>query len=432
MSKEAYGMNTDESTFVNNSMRILIVSQYFWPEDFRVNELVTGLAARGHEVTVLTSWPNYPEGRFFPDYVANRERYARFQGVEIVRIPQVARGKRRFQLLLNYLSFAIMGAVLGPFRLRGRNFDVVFVFQTSPVTVGIPGGIIAWLKRAPMIMWILDCWPESLKAVGIATGPAPQWAVGLLVRAIYSSADLLLGQSEGFISNVVRYASAEKFRHFPNWVERVYAEADVAPSVSLPQAPEGTFSVCYAGNVGEAQDFPAVLDAMDRLRDAPIRFLVVGDGRDLDRSRNAAEAMGLASKVLFLGRHPPEAMPGFFAAADALLVSLKPDPIFSMTVPGKIQTYLAAGRPIVAMLDGEGADVIRTSGAGIAVAAGDSAGLAEAIKTLAALPPDARQSMGLAGRAFAKRHYDFDTQMDRLETWLTESIADSTGSSKSS
>lgn len=422
MSAGRSGRTLAEESAARRPLSILVVTQYFWPEDFRINELVEGLGARGHLVTVLTSVPNYPEGRTYPLYAENPLAYARFAGCEVIRVPQVTRGSSRLRLLLNYLSFAASASLLGPWRLRGRRFDAVFVFQTSPVMVGIPGGLLAKLKDARMVMWILDCWPETLKAIGVGAGPVAQAAVGLLVRAIYASADLLLGQSQGFEANVARYGRQSKFRHFPNWVEATYADpasaAPTAQSALVPPAPPGTFTLCYAGNVGEAQDFPAVLDALKLLTDLPVRLLVVGDGRDLARTQGAALAMGLGDRVLFLGRHPPDAMPGIFASVDALLVSLKADPLFAMTVPGKVQTYLAAGRPILAMLDGEGAEVVGKSGAGLAVPAGDSRGLAEAARQLMAMPPEARAAMAANGPAFAKEHYDFGRQLDRLEQWL--------------
>lgn len=424
---ERSGRTLAETEGAGRPLRLLVVSQYFWPEDFRINELVRGLAARGHQVTVLTSVPNYPEGRRHPAFAADPAAFASFGGVEVIRVPQVVRGKSRLRLLLNYGSFAASASLLGPWRLRRRAFDAVFVFQTSPVTVGIPGGLIARLKGAPMVMWILDCWPETLKAIGVGAGPAAQWAVGLLVRAIYASADLLLGQSEGFAANVARYGRAEKFRHFPNWVEEVYAAGPASPSALVPPAAPGTFTLCYAGNIGEAQDFPAVLAAMDRLRHRPVRLLLVGDGRDLERTQAEVAARDLREQVLFLGRHPPETMPGIFAAVDALLVSLKPDPLFALTVPGKVQTYLAVGRPVIAMLDGEGAEIIRKTGAGITVPAGDSAGLARAVLGLARLAPEARARMGQNGRDYALRQYRFETLLSRLEGWFEEAITDLQG-----
>lgn len=397
-------------------LRLLIVSQYFWPEDFRINEFAISMAARGHEVTVLTSVPNYPEGIINDSYAKSPRSFDRYGRIDVVRVPQIVRGSSKLQLLMNYASFAFSASLIGPWKLRRRPFDAVFVFQTSPVTVGIPGGLLAWLKQAPMLMWILDCWPDTLKAIGVGSGPLAQSMVGLLVKAIYASADLLLGQSRGFEANVARYGDRAKFRHFPNWVEAVYLNAP-----SLPRhVDDGRFVLLYAGNVGEAQDFVSVVDAAEQLRGDTVLFRIVGDGRDLPRLREDVTARGLDSMFDFVGRHRPEAMPGFFAQADALLVSLKPDPLFAMTVPGKVQTYLAAGRPILAMLDGEGAAVVRDSGAGLAVPAGSPNELAEAVRTLMATPTVEREAMAARGSAYAADHYSLPKLLDQLEAWFRD------------
>lgn len=400
-------------------MRILIVSQYFWPEAFRINELAAALGRRGHAVTVLTSVPNYPEGAVHPDYVAEPRRFSHFEGVDVIRVPQMVRGTARWRLFANYLSFAVSASVLGPWRLRGRSFDAVFVFQTSPVTVGIPGGLLARLKGAPMLMWILDCWPETLAAIGVARGPLGQGFVGLLVRAIYSMADLLLGQSEGFRQNVARYGDVSKFRHFPNWVEADY----LAPLPPPSRPADDRFTILFAGNVGEAQDFPSIVSAAALLRDVPIRFRIVGDGRDLDRTRSDVSARGLDQMFEFMGRHPSASMPGFYADADVLLVSLKADPLFALTVPGKVQSYLAAGKPIVAMLDGEGRAVVEAAGAGLAVAAGDADALADCIRRTMGMTAAARSEMGMRGRAFAQAHYDRESLIAQLERWMEAASA---------
>jgi glycosyltransferase involved in cell wall biosynthesis len=396
-------------------VRILFVSQYFWPENFRINELAVEMAGRGHHITVLTSFPNYPEGTLNQDFSNNPDKYSRLYDVEIIRVPQLLRSTGKFRLILNYISFAFFASTAGLWKLRGRAFDGVFVFQTSPVTVGIPGGLIAAAKRAPMLMWILDCWPETLAAIGIARGRLAQATVGLLVRAIYASADLLLCQSRSFVANVTRYSTEAKFRHFPNWVESVY----LAP---LP-APSDTglsFVLLFAGNIGEAQDFTSVVDAMEQVQDRRIILRIVGDGRDLPRLKEMVFKRGLEARFEFCGRHPPESMPGFLAEADALLVSLKKDPLFTMTVPGKVQTYLAAGRPIVAMLDGEGAEVVNASGAGIAVPAGAADLLADAISKVAIMPGEKRLELGRNGRNYALAHYRINTLMDQLEAWFRE------------
>lgn len=402
-------------------MRILVVSQYFWPENFRVNDLVQELVQRGHDITVLTGYPNYPGGEVFENFRNAPSAFSQFAGAKICRVPLLARGKGGLRLALNYLSFMLSAAVLGPLRLRGQRFDVIFVFEPSPVTVGIPAIVLGKLKKAPVVFWVLDLWPETLAAVGGVRSPSFLGAIGWMVSFIYNRCELVLGQSKGFLGGIAKYCSdARKIRYFPSWAEEVFNPDGVQLAPEVP-VQEGSFNVLFAGNVGEAQDFPAVLDAAECLKDNPaIRWLIVGDGRMTDWLRQEAKRRGLEQRFLLLGRFPLERMPSFYAHADALLVSLKADPVFSLTIPGKVQSYLMAEIPLVGMLDGEGANVIREARAGLACSAGDSIGLAQAVRKLAAMPKDERLILGRNGRAYAKQEFGRNALMDRLEGWLGE------------
>ncbi len=404
-------------------MRILVFSQYFWPENFRVNDLVTALRDRGHEVTVLTGEPNYPDGRIFPEYLAAPERFTRYSGVEVVRVPLLPRGRGAARLVLNYLSFVLSAGAGAPWKLRARDFDVIFVYQPSPITSCLPAIALGRLKRVPVILWTLDLWPETLQAIGVVQSPRLLAAVGRMVSFIYRRCALVLGQSRACESNVARYAgSTEKYRYFPQWSEALFDASGMLPEMAEEVRPfAGTFNVVFAGNIGDSQDFPAILAAAERLKDdARIRWLIVGDGRAAASVRADILARGLQDRVVLLGRHPIERMPSFFAAAGALLVSLKRDPIFAMTIPGKVQTYLAAGRPIVAMLDGEGGRVIRESGAGLVAAAGDSVGLADAVRRLADLSAPERAAMGAHGRAYAAKEFGRDHLLAQLERFMED------------
>jgi len=405
-------------------VKLLVVSQYFWPENFRINDLVAGLRARGHEVTVLTGWPNYPDGEVFPSYRAEPGDFARFEGAEVIRVPLVPRGRNTLMLALDYLSFALSASLLGPWRLRGRRFDAVFVFQTSPVTAALPALLLGRLKRAPVSMWILDLWPDTLQAIGAVRSPWLLGVVGALVRFIYRRCGLILVQSQAFLPNVARYdASVDKVRYFPNWIEPAFAHGleGVPVAVELAEYRE-TFNVMFAGNIGEAQDMPSVLDAAECARDIDdLRWLIVGEGRAAGALRAEIARRGLEERVILLGRHPVERMPEFFAGADAMLVSLKPEPIWAMTIPGKVQSYLAAGKPVLAMLDGEGAKVISDSGGGLVSPAGDGAALASNVRRLRALSSLERRRMGERGRMYATLEFDRDTQFSKLEAMLAGS-----------
>lgn len=401
-------------------MRVLVVSQYFWPETFRVNEIVSELEQRGHSVTVLTAQPNYPEGVVHGAYLADPTRFSRYGGAEVIRLPVRPRGKGGLQLLLNYWSFVFWGCLLGPWKLRGRTFDAIFMFETSPITSALPAILLKRLKRAPLSMWVLDLWPDTLKGIGMVKSERVLDAVGLLCAFIYRGCDLILGQSRAFEAPIARWSrSPEKFRYFPAWAEGTFDEQDVAPAPELGPHRDA-FTVMFAGNIGEAQDFPTVLEAARLLRErTDIRWLIVGDGRAADDVRRRIAEWQLDQTVFMLGRHPVERMPAFFAGAGALLVSLKAEQIYAMTIPGKVQSYLAAGRPILALLDGEGARVVEESGAGLTAPAGDAAALASQVEALAAASPQEREAMGAAGRAYCREHFDRTRLIDQLASWLS-------------
>jgi len=404
-------------------LRILIVSQYFWPENFRINDLVKELVQHGHQVTVLTGIPNYPVGKVFDAYQAQPSAFAKYEGAEVVRVPMFPRGSGGLRLMLNYLSFVVGGGIFGPWRLRGKPADVIFVFEPSPVTVGLPAIWLGKIKNAPVVFWALDLWPETLAAIGVVRSPRVLGWVGQLVRHIYNRCTLVLGQSRGFLGSIARYCDdITKIRYFPSWAEDVFMDDSVKPAPEVPEWTDG-FTVVFAGNIGEAQDMPAVLDAAERLKvHTRIRWVIVGDGRKSDWLQAEVARRGLDKQVLMPGRFAVERMPFFYAHADALLVSLKRDPVFSMTIPGKVQSYLMAGIPLLGMLDGEGAAVIRDAHAGLTCEAGDSAGLAQAVLTLAAISPAERKQMGLNGREYAQQEYGRAQLMGRLEALLAEAV----------
>jgi len=404
-------------------MKILVVSQYFWPENFRINDLARELVERGHQVTVLTGCPNYPAGEVFEEFKRDPAAFGDYFGAAVCRVPMLARHRGSLRLMLNYLSFVVGACLFAPFRLRGRAFDVVFTFQLSPVTVGIPAVFLGRLKRAPVVFWVQDLWPETLAAVGVVRSKAVLAAVGVLVGFIYNRCALVLGQSRGFLGSIARYCRDRgKIRYFPNWADDGASAPAVEPALLPGLSPEpAKFNVLFAGNVGVAQDFPAILDAAERLKSSGrFRWLIVGDGSMSEWLADEVGRRGLGESVVLLGRFPPERMPSFYAHADALLVSLKPDPVFSLTIPSKVQSYLMAGIPLLGMLDGEGAEVIRTASAGFTCSAGNAAGLADAARELEALPIEARRRLGENGREFAEREFGRTLLIDRLEAWFLE------------
>jgi len=405
-------------------VKILVVSQYFWPENFRINDLVKEWVARGHYVTVLTGKPNYPDGQVFQEFAREPERFSRYEGARVHRVPMLARSQGAVRLMLNYLSFVIGGCLWGPWLLRGLRADVIFVYEPSPITVGLPAILLGRLKRAPVVLWMLDLWPETLAAVGAVRSPGVLRMVGHLVSFIYNRCALVLGQSRAFIDSIGHYCrDRSKVRYFPSWAESLFLQADGARAPEVPTATD-TFSILFAGNIGEAQDFPSILDAAEMLRhNERVRWLIVGDGRRFEWVKGEIVRRQLHERVLLLGRFPVERMPSFYAHADALIASLKADPTFSMTIPGKVQSYLLAGKPILGMLDGEGASAIEAAGAGLVCPAGDAQGLVSAIECMAGMSPEERLAMGTRGRQYAEGEFDRDRLMDRLLAFFSEVVA---------
>lgn len=402
-------------------MRLLVVTQYFWPENFRINDLVAELANRGHQVTVLTGLPNYPDGKVFPEFQVDSAEFQEYEGARIVRVPMMPRGQGGLRLILNYLSFAISASFLGLWKLRGEKFDVIFAYEPSPITVGLPAVLFRAVKRVPLVFWVLDLWPETLRAIGVIRSKTVLKMVGELVAFIYKRCDLILAQSRSFMPEIYKYAGRGCcVYYFPSWAESVFDVKNAELATEVEFQSEG-FTVVFAGNIGDAQDFPSILAAAEKLKSFHgIRWLIVGDGRMAGWVRNEITRRNLSECVFMLGRFPVERMPSFFKHADALLVSLKDESVFSMTIPGKLQTYLAAGIPVVAMLNGEGADVVENSSAGVVCAAGDPDGLASAVMKLLKMTDTERATLGQNGLNVAARDFSRDVLISRLEQWLVD------------
>lgn len=398
-------------------MKILVVTQYFWPETFRINDLVNGLVERGHEVAILTGKPNYPAGDLYDEFRADPAAFSRYRGCDVIRAPMMARGRRSLTLLLNYFTFALMASIIGPWRLRGREFDAIFVFEPSPISVGFPAIVLRFLKKAPLAFWVLDLWPQSLEATGVVRSPFVLRQVGRVVSFIYDRCDLILAQSRSFVGEIVRFDQPqEKVVYFPSWADKVSPAAG-APPCPIPDDPE-RFTIVFTGNIGEAQDFPTVLDAAEQLQEYAVRWVIIGDGRMAGWVRAEVDRRGLSDIVLLPGRFPLEQMPAFYAKADALLVSLKAEPIFAMTLPGKLQSYIAEGLPILAVLAGEGAEVVIRSSCGLASPPGDASALAAAVRQMLEMPLDERKEMGQNGLRLSQTEFDRDMRVDQLVTLL--------------
>lgn len=391
---------------------MLIVSQYFWPENFRINELASSLSKKCIEVEVLTGKPNYPRGKVFDGYRARGGQREIYQGMIVNRIPIIARGGGGLRLALNYLSFVVSGLIFAPRMLRKKP-DVIFVCAPSPILQAIPAIFIGWLKGCPVILWVQDLWPESLSATGHVRNVTVLKLVEWVVRFIYRHVDLLLVTSIAFEKPVRELASGTPVVYYPNSVDDAFA---MQSSVEIPEVKglDGGFVVMFAGNIGSAQSVGVIVEAAWLLREyADIRFVILGDGSSREWMLNEIRLRELTN-IYLPGRFPVETMPGFMQKASALLVTLADQPIFALTVPNKVQAYMAAGRPIIACLNGEGARLVAEAKAGVSVHAEDPRGLADAILQLYGLTPDELEKMGDNGRKYYREHFDHDRLVEQL------------------
>lgn len=405
-------------------LKLLIVSQYFFPESFRVNDVAKGLVERGHEVSILTGQPNYETGAFFEGYAAFRPRLETIHGATVHRFPLVSRGSGTgVRLALNYLSFALSASVLAPGRIRER-FDAIIVYQMSPVTMAAPAFALKRLRHIPVLFWIQDLWPETLRATGKVRSERVLSWMRFAVASMYRSSDRVLVESEAFLGPV-RQAGIPPSRvdYLPEWAESFYSPCDLEPNAPEAKEMPTGFRVMFAGNIGVAQAIDTIIDTASILRGHDdIQWVLIGDGRRRQWAEARVKELGLERQFRFLGRRPAEAMPRYFALADVLLITLKRDPVFAMTIPAKLQSYLACGRPIVGALDGEGARVVEDSKSGIACASQDAQGLADAVLTIQGLSPKERRAMGRAGRAYYDAHFERELLLTRLERTIEEVV----------
>lgn len=400
-------------------MKVLILTQWYPPEPAPlIQELAQTLQKRGHAITVLTGFPNYPAGKIYPGYHIRIMQREVLNDISVVRVPLYPEhslsGLRR---IINYISFALASSILGFF--VAPKHDIIFVYH-PPLTIGLPALVLSRLWGVPFVYQIQDMWPETLRATGMVKNRGLLRWVGQFAQWIYREAHTILVISPGFRQNLIDKGVPEsKIRVVSNWIDTDAFKA-VIPTRGLAEnlGFNERFNIMYAGNMGEAQGLETVLEAAALLSDIQtVQFVMIGDGTAMPRLKRLAEEKNL-NNVLFLGRYPHQEMPNLYALADILLIHLKDDPLFRITVPSKTLAYLAAGKPIIAAAIGDVADMINSAGAGIACPPGNPQALAESVRHLYHMPADQRRAMGENGRQAAAREYDRDMLIAKIEEEL--------------
>lgn len=392
-------------------MRILVVCQYYYPEPFRLPDICEALVQRGHRVTVVTGTPNYPEGEIYPGYEKGQHAHEEIRGVEVFRCPIIPRKQGALYRFLNYYSY-VFSASRQLHRMQ-EGFDVVFVNQLSPVMMAQPG--LAWAKRygKKCVLYCLDLWPESLLVGGISKN-SPVYKLFLQIsRRIYRRADKLLVSSHGFLPYFQEVLGMDpaQIEYLPQYAEDLFGSA----AVEMPR--KDTVDFLFAGNVGNLQAVETIVEAARLLKDEKsIRIHIVGGGISLEGCK--ALAAGLEN-ITFYGRRDLQEMPAFYAMADILLICLVKDPGLSANLPGKVQSYMAAGRGIVGAVNGETARIIREADCGLCAPAEDAEALAQVLRQAAADPAQ-RKQWGQNALSYYRENFQKEVFLEKLLAVLKE------------
>ena len=405
-------------------MHIVFISQYFYPEQYFNNAVAAELVNRGHEVHAIACVPNYGKTEFFDGYSNIERRSEVWSGVRIDRAWTVARGQSRLQLAFNYLTYPIT-ASWTVWRKVTKKPDVSFVSMPSPVFQAFVGVFLKKLRGVPCVYWVQDIWPESAVYTLNLRNPFLVRPLAWICGWLFRQADIVLVQSAGFVPMIARFGVPERYiRVLPNTARPIYRP--LPPDEAREEAglvPKSGFRLMFAGNVGASQDFDTLMEAARILKEhEDIFWVIIGTGRGLDRAKEQARRYGIESRVLFLGQHPEERMPYFFALADAMLVSLRDTPIFALTIPSKLQSYLACGKPVIASLAGEGARIVREAGAGITVSPGSPIKLASAILEMKSASEEQRRTFGASALTYFRQNYASEVVYNQLEAVLAEAV----------
>ena len=400
-------------------MKILVVCQHYWPENFRVTEICEALAARGHQVTALVGLPNYPSGVVPAEYRHFRNRRQMRNGVEIRRCFEIGRRPGKLGLAVNYVSYMTSATVKA--LLLGRDYDVIYAYSTSPVLMSLPAAVLRCFTSKKLMIYVLDIWPACLAAMNVGEDALLYRFMKRVSRWVYRRADMLIYSSKRFQGYLrdVHGIEVPDAQYMPQFADDVFR----AP---LPPGPASDgINLVFAGNIGKVQAVEVLIRSAALLRDLPIRWHIVGDGSNEAACRELAAKLALGETVVFYGRRPLEDMPAFYAMADAMLVSMRDDISVNDTLPGKVQSYMAAGKPVLGSIAGETAYVIEQAGCGFCAPPDDPEAFAQVVRRF--LSCEDREAMGERGRAYYDANFTKRDHMDRLEALLIARLVEADG-----
>lgn len=395
-------------------MKILVVCQYFYPEVFQINDICRELVRGGDEVTVLTGLPNYPFGTVPETYRHGKRRDEMWEGVRIIRCFETGRKRGTLWLGLNYISYCLSAAWKA--RALEKDFDVIFVYQLSPVLMAYPGTVMKKRSKKPLYLYCCDIWPESVKLVIPKESSLIFRIAKRISTALYQRCDMITVQSPAFFDyfETIHRISKERLRYIPQYADSQYLKQNFLLD-------NGVFDFVFLGNIGSAQGIDTIIEASKFLQQKFFfKIHIVGDGSFLEAAKALAREKNLSDYIEFYGRQPVEKMPEYYALADACLLTLTADAGFiGQTIPSKLQGYMAAGKMVIGAIDGPARDVIETSRCGLCTTAGDSAGLAEKMAAFMR-DPEKYQDYGKNGRAYFVRHFSKEQYLKKTRTILRD------------
>ena len=393
-------------------MKILVICQHYWPENFRVTEICEALAERGHDVTALVGLPNYPTGVIPEEYKHFRNRHQFRNGVEIKRCFEIGRKPGKIGLAINYVSYMTSACIKA--LLHKRDYDVIYAFSTSPVLMSLPAALLRCFTRKKFLIYVLDIWPACLAAMNVFEGSLLYAFMKRVSKWVYGKADILTYSSKRFQSYLkkVHDIDVPDEWYMPQFADDVFSEP-------LPFKKESDEKqLVFAGNIGKVQAVEVLIQTADLLRNESVHWHIVGDGSNYEACRELAEKLALQNKVTFYGRKPLEDMPSYYAMADAMLVSMRNDISVNDTLPGKVQSYMAAGKPVLGSIAGETAYVIEKAQCGFCSQPDDPEAFAEVVRRFIAHSDP--ELLGRNGRAYYQKHFTKKHHMDQLESMLNE------------
>lgn len=395
---------------------ILVISQYFYPEQFRINDICEEWVKRGYKVTVLTGIPNYPQGKFYKGHSFFKKRKEIYKGIEIIRIPIIPRGNSSIMLALNYLSFVVSGFFFSFFtRLKP---DVVFIYEVSPMTQALPGVWLAKRRKIKCLLYVTDLWPENVEVVA---GIKNKWVIGgigRMVDYIYERCNLILTSSKSFIKSIEsRGVPKEKIKFWPQYAEDFYRPVEVSEN-DIPEIPDDDyFNIIFAGNIGYAQGLDILPHVAQIINEAglKVRFNIIGDGRAKEELIILAQGKNVSNNFNFIDRQPAEKIPFFMARGDAALICLSKNKVFEITIPAKLQSCLACKIPIIVSADGEVSDIIIEAEAGVCSPAANIESLAQKIIELSRLEKEELDKMADNGFLYYEKNFKKEKLMNQID-----------------